>query len=161
VCQRLACAVGQSISGVIDDALYKLTLTLTTFRLLLWSTPLLRPWWIAQEVMCSLNVRRGMVACECRITSAYLQLYLQTNIDIISWLLSYTFHSRSWRRCQYGHGQPKDPDMRRRCFLLALPANHISYPAPFLDTAGHLRCHSAARYLIHPTATLPTYHSRV
>jgi len=35
--------------------------------------------------MCSMNVRRRMVVCEYSITSAYLQLYLQTNINITSY----------------------------------------------------------------------------
>ena len=90
--------------------------------------------------MCSMNVRRGMVACEYRITSAYLQLYLQTNINITSYSSATPFIPGPGD----GASTAVDPDLRRHCPSSTVAVNHIGYLAPFWAFPGHI----AARYHI-------------
>jgi len=77
------------------------------YRQVVTSSRSLRKW-------CWTFVVINLVACECKLLVIFIQLYLHMN-QLTHRNRSSAPLPRPWRRCQYGHGQPKDPDLRRHC----------------------------------------------
>jgi len=103
-------------------------------------------------------VRRGLVACECRVNFWFYTVVFTDVSTYIATTQQHFQHSWSWRRCTVPvlPRSAKRPRHTSSPFLVGPTCHYYYYPKlsrPLLGIRGHRRCRSAARYLVHPAFT--------